>query len=105
MRVADCMYRHWVGYDGQGQHKWPGGLTKGGTATVRLRVCHAHVQVRILPKIRMAAEGFANKDGVWSLQNEATKERTAQARPAQPSTSYLGCANGHFSPLASLALT
>ena len=29
----------------------------------------------------MAAEGFANKDGVWSLQNEATKERTAQARP------------------------
>ena len=36
-------------------------------------------QVRILPKIRMAAEGFANKDGVWSLQNEATKERTAQA--------------------------
>ena len=36
-------------------------------------------QVRILPKIRMVAEGFANKDGVWSLQNEATKERTAQA--------------------------
>ncbi|KAK9810376.1 hypothetical protein WJX72_009717 [[Myrmecia] bisecta] len=36
-------------------------------------------EVRILPKIRMAAEGFANKDGVWSLQNEATKERTAQA--------------------------
>jgi pre-mRNA-processing factor 8 len=27
----------------------------------------------------MATEGFANKDGVWSLQNEATKERTAQA--------------------------
>ena len=37
------------------------------------------MQVRILPKIRMVAEGFANKDGVWSLQNEATKERTAQA--------------------------
>eukprot|EP00884_Botryococcus_braunii_P011285 jgi/Botrbrau1/20157/Bobra.0173s0058.1 len=36
-------------------------------------------EVRILPKIRMATEGFANKDGVWSLQNEATKERTAQA--------------------------
>ncbi|CAL8460792.1 g323 [Coccomyxa elongata] len=36
-------------------------------------------EVRILPKIRMVAEGFANKDGVWSLQNEATKERTAQA--------------------------
>ena len=36
-------------------------------------------EVRILPKMRMAAEGFANKDGVWSLQNEVTKERTAQA--------------------------
>ena len=37
------------------------------------------MQVRILPKIRMVMENFANKDGVWSLQNEATKERTAQA--------------------------
>ena len=27
----------------------------------------------------MVSEGFANKDGVWSLQNETTKERTAQA--------------------------
>ena len=27
----------------------------------------------------MVMENFANKDGVWSLQNEATKERTAQA--------------------------
>lgn len=27
----------------------------------------------------MAAEGFANKDGVWALQNIHTKERTAQA--------------------------
>lgn len=27
----------------------------------------------------MAMEGFAAKDGVWNLQNEATKERTAQA--------------------------
>jgi hypothetical protein len=36
-------------------------------------------EVRILPKIRMAAEGFANKDGVWALQNIQTKERTAQA--------------------------
>jgi pre-mRNA-processing factor 8 len=27
----------------------------------------------------MTAEGFANKDGVWALQNMATKERTAQA--------------------------
>ena len=45
---------------------------------LRLRVAPG-AQVRILPKIRMVAEGFANKDGVWSLQNEATKERTAQA--------------------------
>jgi hypothetical protein len=36
-------------------------------------------EVRILPKLRMAQEGFASKDGVWQLQNEATKERTAQA--------------------------
>ena len=36
-------------------------------------------QVRILPKCRMTAEGFANKDGVWALQNINTKERTAQA--------------------------
>jgi hypothetical protein len=37
-------------------------------------------QVRILPKIRMAAEAFASKDGVWALQNVVTKERTAQVR-------------------------
>lgn len=37
------------------------------------------MQVRILPKCRMTAEGFANKDGVWALQNIHTKERTAQA--------------------------
>jgi hypothetical protein len=37
------------------------------------------VQVRILPKCRMSTEAFANKDGVWALQNAATKERTAQA--------------------------
>lgn len=36
-------------------------------------------EIRILPKIRMAAEGFATKDGVWALQNMLTKERTAQA--------------------------
>ena len=36
-------------------------------------------EVRILPKCRQVAEGFSNKDGVWSLQNEVTKERTAQA--------------------------
>ncbi|KAG2489374.1 hypothetical protein HYH03_012204 [Edaphochlamys debaryana] len=39
----------------------------------------AGFEVRILPKIRMAAESFANKDGVWALQNVHTKERTAQA--------------------------
>ena len=36
-------------------------------------------EVRILPKVRMATEHFANKDGVWNLHNEQTKERTAQA--------------------------
>lgn len=36
-------------------------------------------EVRIVPKIRMAAEAFTLQDGTWSLQNEATKERTAQA--------------------------
>jgi hypothetical protein len=30
-------------------------------------------------QVRMAMEGFTSKDGVWNLQNEATKERTAQA--------------------------
>ncbi|KAK1263499.1 hypothetical protein QJS04_geneDACA009497 [Acorus gramineus] len=37
-------------------------------------------EVRILPKIRMSQEAFSNtKDGVWNLQNEQTKERTAIA--------------------------
>ncbi|XP_061351299.1 pre-mRNA-processing-splicing factor 8A isoform X1 [Gastrolobium bilobum] len=37
-------------------------------------------EVRILPKIRMTQEAFSNtKDGVWNLQNEQTKERTAVA--------------------------
>ena len=36
-------------------------------------------EVRIMPKARMATEHFAQKDGVWNLQNEQTKERTAQA--------------------------
>eukprot|EP00935_MAST-01C_sp_MAST-1C-sp1_P002807 g2807.t1 len=36
-------------------------------------------EVRILPKCRCAHEELANRDGVWNLQNEATKERTAQA--------------------------
>ncbi|KAF9603676.1 hypothetical protein IFM89_037439 [Coptis chinensis] len=35
-------------------------------------------EIRILPKIRMTQEVFNNtKDGVWNLQNEQTKERTA----------------------------
>ncbi|KAD4585392.1 hypothetical protein R6Q59_035988 [Mikania micrantha] len=37
-------------------------------------------EVRILPKIRMTQEAFSNtKDGIWNLQNEQTKERTAIA--------------------------
>ena len=36
-------------------------------------------EVLIMPKARMATEYFAQKDGVWNLQNEQTKERTAQA--------------------------
>eukprot|EP01116_Phalansterium_solitarium_P013287 TRINITY_DN3060_c0_g1_i1.p1 TRINITY_DN3060_c0_g1~~TRINITY_DN3060_c0_g1_i1.p1 ORF type:complete len:1968 (+),score=834.25 TRINITY_DN3060_c0_g1_i1:213-6116(+) len=36
-------------------------------------------EVRILPKLRTVHEEFVNKDGVWNLQNERTKERTAQA--------------------------
>ncbi|KAJ4754388.1 Pre-mRNA-processing-splicing factor [Rhynchospora pubera] len=37
-------------------------------------------EVRILPKIRMTQEAFSNtRDGVWNLQNEQTKERTAIA--------------------------
>lgn len=36
-------------------------------------------EVRIKPKIRMHMETPVHKDGVWNLQNEATKEMTAQA--------------------------
>jgi len=36
-------------------------------------------EVRILPKCRMLHEDFSHRDGVWNLQNETTKERTAQA--------------------------
>jgi pre-mRNA-processing factor 8 len=36
-------------------------------------------EVRILPKCRAGIEEFSQKDGVWKLQNEATKEITAQA--------------------------
>uniref|UniRef100_A0A0M3HZ85 MPN domain-containing protein n=1 Tax=Ascaris lumbricoides TaxID=6252 RepID=A0A0M3HZ85_ASCLU len=35
-------------------------------------------ECRILPKCRMAAEELTHRDGVWNLQNEVTKERTAQ---------------------------
>ena len=36
-------------------------------------------EVRILPKIRAYNEKFTQRDGVWKLQNEGTKEITAQA--------------------------
>ena len=36
-------------------------------------------EVRILPKQRAIQEEFSQKDGVWKLQNESTKEITAQA--------------------------
>eukprot|EP01012_Entosiphon_sulcatum_P022057 TRINITY_DN2696_c0_g1_i1.p1 TRINITY_DN2696_c0_g1~~TRINITY_DN2696_c0_g1_i1.p1 ORF type:complete len:2331 (+),score=635.10 TRINITY_DN2696_c0_g1_i1:51-7043(+) len=36
-------------------------------------------EVRILPKCRSVHQDFVSKDGVWNLQNENTKERTAQA--------------------------
>jgi len=36
-------------------------------------------EVRILPKCRSPGGEFVHKDGVWNLQNQTTKERTAQA--------------------------
>eukprot|EP01041_Mallomonas_annulata_P005280 gene5280-10566_t len=36
-------------------------------------------EIRIKPKCRMHLEMAVHKDGVWNLQNEATKEMTAQA--------------------------
>eukprot|EP00919_Chromeraceae_sp_WS-2016_P038122 GHVR01091062.1.p1 GENE.GHVR01091062.1~~GHVR01091062.1.p1 ORF type:complete len:2068 (+),score=339.45 GHVR01091062.1:814-7017(+) len=36
-------------------------------------------EVRILPKIRSISEEFSQREGVWKLQCEATKEMTAQA--------------------------
>lgn len=36
-------------------------------------------EIRIKPKIRMHMEKAVHKDGVWNLQNESTKEMTAQA--------------------------
>ncbi|XP_029055489.1 pre-mRNA-processing-splicing factor 8 [Osmia bicornis bicornis] len=35
-------------------------------------------ECRILPKCRTTHEEFTHRDGVWNLQNEITKERTAQ---------------------------
>ncbi|XP_055343640.1 pre-mRNA-processing-splicing factor 8 [Paramacrobiotus metropolitanus] len=35
-------------------------------------------ECRILPKCRTSTEEYTHKDGVWNLQNEVTKERTAQ---------------------------
>ena len=37
------------------------------------------VEVRVKPKCRMHLEALTHRDGVWNLQNEATKEMTAQA--------------------------
>jgi len=39
----------------------------------------AGFEVRILPKCRVAQGEFVHKDGVWNLQDEVSKERTAQA--------------------------
>mmetsp|Transcript_10852 Transcript_10852/g.9769 ORF Transcript_10852/g.9769 Transcript_10852/m.9769 type:complete len:194 (-) Transcript_10852:664-1245(-) len=36
-------------------------------------------EIRIKPKIRLINEAVSHKDGVWNLQNELTKEMTAQA--------------------------
>lgn len=35
-------------------------------------------ECRLLPKCRTTNQEFVHKDGVWNLQNEVTKERTAQ---------------------------
>lgn len=35
-------------------------------------------ECRILPKCRTQNDEFIHRDGVWNLQNEVTKERTAQ---------------------------
>lgn len=36
-------------------------------------------EVRILPKARALQEEFSQRDGVWKLQDESSKEITAQA--------------------------
>ena len=35
-------------------------------------------ECRIVPRIRMQHEELTHRDGVWNLQNEVSKERTAQ---------------------------
>ncbi|XP_017297957.1 LOW QUALITY PROTEIN: pre-mRNA-processing-splicing factor 8-like, partial [Diaphorina citri] len=35
-------------------------------------------ECRVLPKCRTTHDEFSHRDGVWNLQNEVTKERTAQ---------------------------
>ncbi|KAJ9460206.1 Pre-mRNA-processing-splicing factor 8A [Diplonema papillatum] len=39
----------------------------------------AGFEVRILPRCRQGGDTMQDSDGVWNLQNEGTKERTAQA--------------------------
>merc|ERR1719181_1815471 len=36
-------------------------------------------EIRILPKVRMFQEEYTQREGTWKLQNESTKEMTAQA--------------------------
>lgn len=40
---------------------------------------HCGFEIRILPKVRTLTESFSLADSVWNLNNEQTKERTAQA--------------------------
>lgn len=49
-------------------------------------------EVRILPKIRTHNEELVHRDGVWNLQNEVTKERTAQVRFLEDLCRALGSA-------------
>jgi len=55
------------------------GLGRRADWFVLLRCSCAGFEVRILPKIRMIGQELSQKDGIWNLQNENTKERTAQA--------------------------
>ncbi|KAG7252060.1 hypothetical protein CRUP_029763 [Coryphaenoides rupestris] len=65
-------------------------------------------ECRILPKCRTSYEEFTHKDGVWNLQNEVTKERTAQCflrvddesmqRFHKQSAARSSCASGSTTP-------